>query len=128
MRISRALNFLRGPRFLDEDTAPEMSRDEKSTFSKIIGAHWKERTFGTRAQQINDLVVLYVAVSYIIHALVPYNINTLFQQVNAHSGYIQLPILCCTNVHLRNTCPLFRRTITDDIMSKSELTTVVIAI
>ena len=47
LRISWALNFLRGPRFLDEDTAPEMSRDEKSTFSKIIGAHWKERAVGT---------------------------------------------------------------------------------
>ena len=49
----------------------------------------------------------------------------LFRQVNTITGCNQLPVFCCTNVHLRrNTPPLFRREVLDDVMSQSELTTI----
>ena len=68
-----------------------------------------------------SLVVLYVDVSQIIHKFCD---EHLFRQVSTSTGCNQLPIFCCTNVHLRrHTRPHFKRAFLDDVMSQSELTT-----
>ena len=48
-------------------------------------------------------------------------LDVLVGQVNTSAGRYQLPIFNGTIVHLRrNTCPLFRRAVSDDIMSDSQ--------
>ena len=48
-------------------------------------------------------------------------VEHLFGQVNTTIGCNQLPIFCCTNVHLRrNTCQLFRLAASDDVMSEND--------
>ena len=48
----------------------------------------------------------------------------LFGQVNTSTGHNQLPILHCTNMHLRRSTHLqFRCAVLDDVMSQSELAT-----